>query len=144
MNAADMAWSLAGGVVIGLAAALLLVAHGKIAGISGILGGLLERPGPGDAAWRAAFLVGLVAAGGLLGRLSPESFSVGIQRSSATLLAAGLLVGLGARYGSGCTSGHGVCGISRLSPRSISATVVFMLTGALSVWITRQVLEGAS
>ena len=130
--------SLAGGLMIGLAATLLLLFNGKIAGISGILGGAL-RPQRGDVAWRLAFLGGLVASPLLyvLARPLPE---VQIEASYLMLLIAGLLVGVGTRYGSGCTSGHGVCGISRRSPRSVVATVAFMFAGFLTVYIVRHVL----
>lgn len=130
--------SLAGGLLIGLAAALLLLFNGRIAGISGILGGML-RPAKSDIAWRAVFLLGLV--------LSPLVFGLGtslptvqIDADSTVLVAAGLLVGLGTRYGSGCTSGHGVCGMSRASPRSMMATAVFMLAGVATVFLIRHQL----
>ncbi|PLC52377.1 YeeE/YedE [Pollutimonas nitritireducens] len=130
--------SLAGGLMIGLAATLFLLFNGKIAGISGILGGAL-RPQRGDVAWRLAFLGGLIASPLLyaLARPLPE---VQIEASYLMLLIAGLLVGVGTRYGSGCTSGHGVCGISRRSPRSVVATVAFMFAGFLTVYIVRHVL----
>jgi len=130
--------SLAGGILIGLAAALLLLANGRIAGISGILGGLL-RPARGDVAWRVAFLGGLFLAplAWLTLRAMPPAQ---IDNSPALLAAAGLLVGLGTRFGSGCTSGHGVCGIARLSPRSLAATACFMAAGIVTVFIVRHVL----
>ena len=127
--------SLAGGLLIGLAAAAFVLLNGRIAGISGILGGLL-RPAQGDIAWRVAFVAGLVGAPlayGLFAAL-PE---VHIEAGDATLVAAGLLVGLGTRYGSGCTSGHGVCGLSRLSPRSLVATLSFMAAGFVTVFVVR-------
>jgi uncharacterized membrane protein YedE/YeeE len=130
--------SLAGGVLIGLAAALLLLFNGRIAGISGILGGLLEWP-RGDLAWRVVFLIGLVGAPlvyGVFATLPP----VQVDAGSATLLLAGLLVGVGTRYGSGCTSGHGVCGLSRRSPRSLVATLAFMGAGFITVHVVRHVL----
>jgi len=130
--------SLIGGVAIGLAAAMLIVLNGRIAGISGILGGLLA-PKRGDTAWRVAFIAGLVfapAAHGLAARLPAPTIEAGF----AMLVAAGLLVGLGTRYGSGCTSGHGVCGLSRLSPRSLVATAAFMLAGFATVFVTRHLL----
>jgi uncharacterized membrane protein YedE/YeeE len=129
--------ALAGGLLIGLAAAVLVLFNGRIAGVSGILGGLL-RPAPGDVGWRVAFLAGLAGAPlayGLFAAL-PE---VRIDAGAGTLVAAGLLVGLGTRYGSGCTSGHGVCGVSRLSPRSLVATLSFMLAGFLTVFVLRHV-----
>ncbi|ACY14888.1 YeeE/YedE family protein [Haliangium ochraceum] len=132
-----------GGVLIGLSAALLLLSHGKIAGISGITGGLMHRPPPGDIAWRVAFVAGLVGTGALLGLLWPSAFHMTLQRSPALLVVAGLLVGFGTRLGNGCTSGHGVCGISRLSPRSMVATATFMATGALTVFAVRVWFGGA-
>ncbi|KQY19075.1 MULTISPECIES: YeeE/YedE family protein [Massilia] len=127
--------ALAGGLLIGLAASTFVLLNGRIAGISGILGGLL-RPVQGDIAWRVAFLAGLVAAPLLYGlfRTLPAAH---IEAGDGTLIAAGLLVGLGTRYGSGCTSGHGVCGLSRLSPRSLVATAAFMLAGFVTVFVIR-------
>lgn len=131
--------ALAGGVLIGLSAAAFILFNGRIAGISGILGGLL-RPQRGDAGWRLAFLAGLLAAPVLYGMVTalPE---VTIDAGAGTLVAAGLLVGVGTRYGSGCTSGHGVAGISRGSPRSLVATAAFMFAGFLMVYIVRHVLN---
>jgi uncharacterized membrane protein YedE/YeeE len=134
--------ALIGGILIGLASAWLLAANGRVAGISGILHGLVARL-PGDAQWRAWFIAGLLAAGVLwhvLG-LAPaprEGFGLGWA------IAAGLLVGFGTRMGSGCTSGHGVCGLGRLSVRSLVAVVTFMLTGAIAVYVVRHVLGVAS
>jgi uncharacterized membrane protein YedE/YeeE len=133
-------WSaLLGGLLIGLATAIFLFFNGRIAGISGIVGGLL-RPAKGDIAWRIAFTLGLV--------VSPWAFAMGaplpdvkIDASAATLAAAGLLVGVGTRYGAGCTSGHGVCGLSRFSPRSLVATALFMLAGFMTVFVTRYLLS---
>ena len=127
--------ALAGGALIGLAASLLLLAAGRIAGISGITGGVLF-PVRGDVRWRALFLIGLLSAGLAAALFAPESIGSS-PRSFATLAVAGLLVGVGTRLGNGCTSGHGVCGISRLAPRSIAATVVFMFTGMLAVIVSR-------
>ena len=130
--------ALGGGLLIGLSAAAFVLLSGRIAGISGILGALLQ-PKRGDIAWRLAFVTGLVAAPltyGLVATL-PE---VRIDAAPATLVVAGLLVGIGTRYGSGCTSGHGVCGVSRLSPRSLVATAAFMLAGFAIVFLTRHVL----
>lgn len=129
--------SLAGGILIGLAASLLLAASGRIAGVSGILGGLLERP-PGDVGWRATFLAGLLAGGCFLRLLDPAAIGAPVA-SSGMLVAAGLLVGFGTRLGNGCTSGHGVCGVSRLSPRSLAATAVFLTTGMLTTFVVRHV-----
>jgi uncharacterized membrane protein YedE/YeeE len=127
--------SFAGGLLIGCAAALLVLSTGRIAGISGIAGGLLT-PRRADVAWRVAFLVGLLLAPvafRLFGRLPFPR----IDASFGTLLIAGLLVGLGTSYGSGCTSGHGVCGLSRLSPRSLVATIAFMAAGMATVFLMR-------
>ncbi|MES2756945.1 MAG: YeeE/YedE family protein [Pseudomonadota bacterium] len=130
--------SLAGGALIGLAAALFLLFNGRIAGISGILGGLLRWP-QGDTAWRVAFLLGLVAAPLAYGLYAPLP-AVQVDAGTATLVAAGLLVGVGTRYGAGCTSGHGVCGLSRLSPRSMVATAAFMAAGFATVFIVRHLI----
>lgn len=130
--------SLVGGLLIGLAAAAFVLFNGRIAGISGILGGLL-RPARGDVAWRAAFLAGLVAAPLVYALFAPLP-GVRIDAGAGTLVAAGLLVGLGTRYGSGCTSGHGVCGLSRLSPRSLAATAAFMLAGFVTVFVLRHMI----
>jgi uncharacterized membrane protein YedE/YeeE len=127
--------ALAGGLLIGLAAAVFVLFNGRIAGISGILGGLL-RPARGDIVWRAAFLFGLVAAP-LVYRLAAPLPAMRIDAGTATLVAAGLLVGIGTRYGAGCTSGHGVCGLSRRSPRSLVATASFMLAGFVTVYLVR-------
>ena len=132
-------WSaLAGGLLIGLASALFLILNGRIAGISGILGGLLH-PVKGDVAWRVAFLLGLILAPVVYASVATAPV-VEIDAGMAALLAAGLLVGVGTRYGSGCTSGHGVCGLSRGSPRSMVATAAFMLAGFLTVYVLRHVI----
>jgi uncharacterized membrane protein YedE/YeeE len=128
--------SLLGGVLIGLAASLLLWAHGRVAGISGIFGNLL-RPVPGDTAWRAAFVAGLVLAGLVGVSLAPSAFAPHPERTAVHALVAGLLVGFGTRLGNGCTSGHGVCGLARGSPRSLAATVTFMAVAALTVLVLR-------
>lgn len=130
--------SLAGGAFIGLAAALFVLFNGRIAGISGILGGLLQWP-KGDIAWRFAFLLGLVAAPAAYGLFAPLP-AVRVDAGTATLVVAGLLVGIGTRYGAGCTSGHGVCGLSRLSPRSLVATASFMAAGFVTVFIVRHLI----
>lgn len=129
--------SLAGGMLIGLAAALLILFNGRIAGISGILGGVLH-PRKGDLGWRVAFLSGLLGAP-LLYQLWRALPVVQIDAGTPALLAAGLLVGVGVRYGAGCTSGHGVCGLSRWSPRSLAATMAFMTAGFLTVYLLRHV-----
>jgi uncharacterized membrane protein YedE/YeeE len=130
--------SLAGGVLIGVAAAMLVLLNGRIAGISGILSGLL-KPVKGDISWRVAFVLGLVASP-LLYALFAVVPTPHIDASWGALVLAGLLVGVGTRYGSGCTSGHGVCGLSRLSPRSLAATVAFMGAGFVTVFVIRHLL----
>ena len=130
--------SLAGGAMIGLASALFLLFNGKIAGISGIVGGLLQ-PKRGDVLWRIAFVVGIMIAPLAFSAVRPLP-DVDIDAGYPLLAIAGLLVGIGTRYGSGCTSGHGVCGLSRRSPRSIVATIAFMLAGFATVFIARHVL----
>ena len=127
--------SLAGGALIGLAAAMLALFNGRIAGISGVLGGLL-KPVRGDIGWRVAFVAGLLSAP-LLYLLVGKLPSPQIDASYAALVLAGLLVGIGTRYGSGCTSGHGVCGLSRLSGRSLAATAAFMGAGFTTVFVIR-------
>ncbi|WP_415795751.1 YeeE/YedE family protein [Comamonas aquatilis] len=136
--------SLAGGLLIGLAAALLLVLLGRVAGISGIVGQLLQASGWGSAAqwgWRAAFVLGLLLAPWVWLRFAPLP-AMDMPSNPLLIVAAGLLVGFGTRLGSGCTSGHGVCGLSRLSPRSLAATLVFMAAGAATVFVLRHVLGG--
>ena len=130
--------SLAGGVLIGIAAAMLVLLNGRIAGISGIVGGLL-RPQQGETAWRVAFVAGLLGAPALFALVAPLP-EARIESATAVLIVAGLLVGLGTSYGSGCTSGHGVCGLSRLSPRSLVATGAFMAAGIATVFIARHLL----
>lgn len=129
-----------GGVLIGLAAALLWVANGRIAGISGILGGLAS-PSANDVGWRLAFLVGLVAAP-VLYLLVAGPPLISVQAGPVALIAAGLLVGFGTRLGGGCTSGHGVCGLARMSLRSITATGLFMTAAAATVFVVRHVVGG--
>jgi len=132
-------WSaLAGGLIIGAGAVLLVLLNGRIAGISGVLGGLL-RPLKGDTAWRAAFVAGLLIAP-LLYSLMAAPPRPQIDAGWGSLVLAGLLVGVGTRYGSGCTSGHGVCGLSRLSPRSLVATLCFMAAGFVTVFFIRHLL----
>jgi len=129
---------LAGGMLIGLSAAAVLLFLGKVAGISGIAGGLLGAA-PGDRFWRAAFLAGLLGGGALLRAIDPATVRFGLERSLVTIAAAGLLVGYGTRLGNGCTSGHGVCGVARGSRRSIVATTTFMIVGMLTVLLARLV-----
>ncbi len=132
-------WSaLAGGVLIGVSAAMFVLLNGRIAGISGILGGLL-RPLRGDLGWRVAFLIGLMGSPLVYAAFADLPTPV-IDAGNSALIIAGLLVGIGTRYGSGCTSGHGVCGLSRLSPRSLVATAAFMVAGFVTVFITRHLL----
>jgi uncharacterized membrane protein YedE/YeeE len=130
--------SLAGGVLIGTAAAMLVLLNGRIAGISGIVGGLLT-PRRGEIAWRLAFVAGLLAAP-LVMLLVGHSVTPRIDAGFGMLVVAGLLVGIGTSYGSGCTSGHGVCGLSRLSPRSLIATATFMLAGIATVFLVRHLV----
>ncbi len=138
LNAFTPASALAGGVLIGLAAAMFVLFNGRIAGISGILGGLL-RPKRGDLSWRLAFVIGLI--------IAPAAYQIfaalpasRIDAGDVMLVVAGLLVGLGTRYGAGCTSGHGVCGLSRLSVRSLVATLIFMAAGFATVFVLRHVV----
>jgi uncharacterized membrane protein YedE/YeeE len=138
--------ALVGGALIGLAASLLLLFHGRIAGISGILGETLRGEGTrGEGAYRGAFLAGLIAAGVALRVVYPAAFASAPSGGSTvvtTVLVAtsGVLVGYGTRLGNGCTSGHGVCGLSRLSRRSLVATLTFMATGAMTVFVVRHLL----
>ena len=131
--------SLAGGLLLGAAAALFILLHGRVLGISGILGGLL-RPLAGDTGWRVAFLAGLLLAPTAWAALFAAPVAPRIAAGPVLLVAAGLLVGWGTRHGGGCTSGHGVCGIARLSPRSLVATVAFMATGFATVFVLRHLL----
>ena len=131
--------SLAGGLLIGLAAAMFLLFNGRIAGISGMVGGLL-RPVRGDIFWRIAFVMGLVLAPIVFSLIAPLP-AVSVDADNTLLIIAGLLVGIGTRYGSGCTSGHGICGLSRLSPRSLVATAAFMLAGFITVLVVRHLLN---
>lgn len=128
--------ALIGGMLIGLSAAFLAILQGRITGISGIVGGLLQRQPKGERGWRIAFIVGLLIAPFVYGLFQVYP-SVYIEASPVTLMIAGLLVGLGTRYGGGCTSGHGICGLSRLSVRSRVATLSFMLAGFVTVYVLR-------
>lgn len=130
--------ALAGGAIIGVAAGVFVLLNGRIAGISGIAGGLLSAS-KGDIGWRFAFLAGLIGAPLVFQLVAPLP-DVQVDAGTATLIAAGLLVGIGTRYGSGCTSGHGVCGISRFSPRSLAATATFMAAGFATVFVVRHVV----
>lgn len=133
--------SFMGGALIGLSASLLLVFNGRVAGISGIVGGLLS-PKQGDVSWRLLFLVGLLLGGGAMLAIHPQGFASTVQRSAPAVIIAGLLVGVGTRMGNGCTSGHGVCGTSRLSPRSMAATLTFITTGAVMAFVVNRVFGG--
>lgn len=133
--------SLAGGIILGLASAVFILVNGRILGISGILGGLLT-PKAGDTTWRVAFILGMLAAPTVFHAVVPAQY-ITAPRIDATewmVIAAGLLVGIGTRYASGCTSGHGVCGLSRLSPRSLVATLSFMGAGFVMVYVLRHIL----
>jgi uncharacterized membrane protein YedE/YeeE len=134
----DITQALIGGVIIGLASTLLLWANGRIAGISGILGGVLN-PKSGDVTWRVVFVIGLML-GSIVFSIFQGPLQPTMQASTPVLIAAGLIVGFGTRLGSGCTSGHGVCGIARLSSRSIVATIIFMTFGVITVFITRHII----
>jgi uncharacterized membrane protein YedE/YeeE len=132
--------SLGGGLLLGTASALFILMNGRILGISGILGGLLA-PRSGDIAWRGAFLLGMAVAPFVAASLFPEAIAVPrIDAGYLTIAGAGLLVGFGTRFGSGCTSGHGVCGLSRLSPRSLVSTLTFMGAGFLMVYAVRHLI----
>ena len=133
--------SLVGGMLIGLAASLLLLTHGRVAGISGLYGGALRR-GATDRSFRLTFLAGLVLTGLALRFIVPSAFATSWNASLPIALAAGLFVGFGTQLGNGCTSGHGVCGLSRLSLRSFVATLTFMATAGVTVFIVRHVLGG--
>jgi uncharacterized membrane protein YedE/YeeE len=130
--------ALAGGVLIGIAAAMFVLLNGRIAGVSGVLGGLLN-PARGDVAWRMSFVLGLLIAPTVYGLFSVGS-PLRIDAGDGALVLAGVLVGVGTRYGSGCTSGHGVCGLSRLSLRSLVATLAFMAAGFGTVFVSRHLL----
>ena len=133
--------SLIGGLLLGIASAIFILLNGRILGISGILGGLLP-PKVGDTTWRLAFLLGLFAAPTVFHALVPAQFITAprIEAAELTVIAAGLLVGIGTRYASGCTSGHGVCGLSHLSPRSLVATASFMGAGFAIVYVLRHLI----
>jgi uncharacterized protein len=133
---------LIGGALIGLASAILFHFHGRIAGISGIFSGLL--PPRGDGRWRLIFVSGLIAGGFLVAMVAPSAIGAPVQPSIGLVLLAGFLVGFGTRLGGGCTSGHGVCGLSRLSKRSMAATVTFIAFGAVTVLVLRALSSGAS
>ena len=135
--------SLTGGLILGVASAMFILLNGRILGISGILGGLMP-PKVGDTWWRVAFLLGMFAAPTVFHAVMPVEWVTAprIEAGELSVIGAGLLVGIGTRYASGCTSGHGVCGLSRLSPRSLVATLSFMGAGFLMVYVLRHVLQG--
>jgi hypothetical protein len=133
--------SLTGGIILGIASALFILINGRILGISGILGGLLP-PKVGDTTWRIAFLLGMFAAPTVFHAVVPAEYVTAprIEATEWMIVVAGLLVGVGTRYASGCTSGHGVCGLSRLSPRSLVATASFMSAGFVTVYVVRHLI----
>ena len=133
--------SLSGGIILGIASAIFILVNGRILGISGILGGLMP-PKAGDTFWRIAFLLGLFTAPTVFHAVVPAEYitTPRIDATELTIVAAGLLVGIGTRYASGCTSGHGVCGLSRLSPRSLVATASFMFAGFAIVYVMRHLI----
>jgi uncharacterized protein len=133
--------ALIGGALIGVASSLILLTHGKVAGISGIYGGLFRRA-TSDRAFRLAFIAGLIVAGALVRVFFPEAFATTWSATLPVVLVAGWLVGFGTQLGNGCTSGHGVCGISRLSVRSLIATTTFIATGMATVFVVRHVIGG--
>lgn len=133
--------SFGGGMLIGLAAVLLMAFHGRIAGMTGILAGLLP-PMAADRGWRAAFVAGAVAAPMLIAWLRPQAVPFSSPTPMAWVVLSGLVVGIGAQVAAGCTSGHGICGIARLSPRSILATLTFMATAFVTVFVSRHLLAG--
>ncbi|MFY0311690.1 YeeE/YedE family protein [Leisingera sp. D0M16] len=137
---ADWIWGLGGGLLIGLGGAVYLLGNGRIMGASGILGGLLDGSGRNTAAERTAFIAGVIGMPLLIGLLTGSTPDTHVTSNAAVLVLAGLLVGIGTRVANGCTSGHGVCGISRLSLRGIAATAVFMLAGILTLAVLRQML----
>ena len=134
--------ALAGGILIGLSAVLLLTVNGRIAGISGILYGLVAPKKPDDLDWRILFLAGLIAAGFLYQLLNGMNASITLEASIPIVGVGGILTGIGTAVGSGCTSGHGICGLARGSSRSLAATISFMLVGGITVFILRHVIGG--
>lgn len=133
----DWIYALIGGAIIGIAVSIMLLFNGRVTGISGIVNGLLTSE-KGDSAWRFSFVAGLFVGGLALSFVMPQAFGEALRTSNWTVVLAGLLVGIGTILGSGCTSGHGVCGISRLSPRSILATATFITSGIITVVILRK------
>jgi uncharacterized membrane protein YedE/YeeE len=138
----DPIGSLAGGALMGVSAALLLLLNGRVAGMSGLVAGLV-RPTKGDVTWRLWFLAGLAIGAVVMMRVRPSSFESSLVRSPIAVVIAGVLVGFGTRLANGCTSGHGLCGIGRLSKRSVAATMTFIATGAATVLVVDRLLGGA-
>lgn len=134
--------SLGGGVLIGLATVLLMAFHGRVLGATGILAGFLVPGNSGDWAWRAAILAGMATGPLMVLAITGEMPAIQVPISTTMMIVGGVIVGVGVTYGSGCTSGHGVCGLARLSPRSVVATVVFMTVTALTVYVVRHVIGG--
>ena len=142
MDASQYIYPALGGALIGLGASALMLFSGRVAGVSGIVSGLLKIK-PGDLAWRLAFVLGMVVGGAAIHAARPDLFGTDIDRSVGAVVLGGLLVGFGTRLGSGCTSGHGVCGVARLGPRSIIATLTFIASGAVVVYLVNHVAGGA-
>lgn len=136
-----MVRAIAGGVLVGVGLLMALAASGRIVGVSGVLGGLM-RATPGEVGWRLAFVAGLLGGGALLAAILPNAITYRLDRTLPELALAGLLVGYGTSLGNGCTSGHGVCGVGRLSPRSLVATALFVASGAATVIATRALVGG--
>jgi uncharacterized membrane protein YedE/YeeE len=134
----DYIFALLGGVLIGIAVSIMLLFNGRVTGISGIAYGAIVKPMKGDQAWRWYFFFGMLSGGLILNTFYPQAFEGALPTATWTVVVAGLLVGFGTVMGGGCTSGHGVCGVSRLSPRSLFATLTFMLAGILAVLVFRQ------
>lgn len=134
--------SLFGGVLIGLSSVMLMATLGRIMGATGIVAGLLQRPATGDAAWRIALLLGMVSGPLAVSLFTGAMPAVQVPLSTGMLIIGGLIVGIGVTFGSGCTSGHGVCGMARLSPRSIVATLTFMVATGITVFVLRHVIGG--
>ena len=132
--------SLAGGILLGISASILMYLNGRIAGISGIVGGILNNPSAAEKAWRAAFVVGVIGGASVYAYFFPVRIEPREHVTTALLIVGGLIVGFGTAMGGGCTSGHGVCGISRFSLRSITATMVFLVAGIATVYIVNQVI----
>jgi uncharacterized membrane protein YedE/YeeE len=134
--------ALIGGALIGLAALMLMALHGRIAGVTGIISGLLPPAPVRDWLWRLAFLAGMAAAPWVLGGVTGKPVEIEVAASAGLLVVSGMIVGTGVSFASGCPSGHGVCGMARLSGRSIAAVLTFMVTAAMTVFITRHVIGG--